>query len=83
MFCYETTQVIGRKGKGCTCCEYESFAAKVCLCFILCFAVKAVTKIVYLKKKIITNRTETGFLKTGAMKFQHNTHMLAVKSYSF
>jgi len=82
MFCYETTQVIGRRGKGCTCCEYESFAAKVCLCSILCFAVKTVTKIVYLKK-IIINRTETGFLKTGAVKFQHNTLMLAVKSYSF
>jgi len=36
--------------KGCTCYEYESFAAKACLCYILCFAVKTVTKMVCLKK---------------------------------
>jgi len=60
MFCYETTQVIGRKGKGCTCCEYESFAAKVCVCFILCFALKAITKIAYLKKKSLLTELRQG-----------------------
>ena len=34
------------------------------------------------KKKIITNRTETGFLKTGAVKFQHNTCTRGIQKIS-